>query len=396
MADAIEIAPASPPQRVLLGPGPSEVPARVLAALAAPTIGHLDPAYLRIMDETRGMLQRVFRTENRLTLAVPGTGSAGMEACVANLVEPDDEVIVCVAGAFGARMADMAQRHGARVHVVDAPWGETVGASAVAAALAQRPRTKLVGIVHAETSTGAHQPIEEIAAAARAAGALLVVDAVTSLGGHELDVDGWGIDACYSGTQKCLSCPPGLAPVTFGARALEAMDRRSSKMRSWYLDMSLIRQYWSADRAYHHTAPVNMTYALHEALRAVLEEGLAARVARHRRNHLALRAGLEALGLGYIPTLSLASLNAVHVPTGVNDAAVRARLLGDFGIEIGGGLGPFKGKAWRIGLMGASSTRRNVTLVLGALETILVDAGFDLRRGAALAAAAASYATAAG
>jgi alanine-glyoxylate transaminase/serine-glyoxylate transaminase/serine-pyruvate transaminase len=220
----------------------------------------------------------------------------------------------------------------------------------------------------------------------------LLVDAVTSLGGHELDVDGWRIDACYSGTQKCLSCPPGLAPVTFSARALEAMDRRKTKPRSWYLDMSLIRNYWGADRAYHHTAPVNMTYALREALACVTEEGLDARVARHRRNHLALRAGLEAMGLAYVPRASLASLNAVHVPAGVDDARVRARLLEDFGIEIGGGLGPFKGKAWRIGLMGASSTRRNVTLVLAALETILAEAGFRLPRGAALEAAAARYA----
>jgi alanine-glyoxylate transaminase/serine-glyoxylate transaminase/serine-pyruvate transaminase len=381
-----------PPERVLLGPGPSTVPARVLAALAAPTLGHLDPAYLRIMDEVRSLLQQVFRTQNRLTLAVPGTGSAGMEACLANLIEPGDAAIICVAGAFGARMADVAERHGAAVRVVEAAWGETIDPQQVAAALTAAPRAKLVGIVHAETSTGAHQPLEEISRLAHAAGALLVVDAVTSLGGHELDVDGWRIDACYSGTQKCLSCPPGLAPVTFSAAALEAMDRRKTKPRSWYLDMSLIRNYWGADRAYHHTAPVNMTYALREALALVMEEGLEARVARHRRNHLALRAGLEAMGLSYVPRASLASLNAVHVPPGVDDARVRARLLEDFGIEIGGGLGPFKGKAWRIGLMGASSTRRNVTFVLAALETILADAGLRLPRGAALEAAAASYA----
>jgi alanine-glyoxylate transaminase / serine-glyoxylate transaminase / serine-pyruvate transaminase len=359
--------------RILLGPGPSEVPPRVLAALAAPTIGHLDPEYLQIMDETRGLLQRVFATENKLTLAVSGTGSAGMEACVANLTEAGDEAIVCVAGAFGARLADMADRHGATVHLVEVAWGQTVGADAVAAALKAHPRAKWVGIVHAETSTGAHQPLEEISRLVHGAGALFIVDAVTSLGGHELRVDAWGIDACYSGTQKCLSCPPGLAPVTFSPAALDAMDRRTTKVRSWYLDMSLIRNYWSADRVYHHTAPVNMTYALREALRAVLEEGLEARIARHRDNHLALRAGLEALGLAYIPTASLASLNAVHVPAGVDDARVRGRLLDEYGIEIGGGLGPFKGKAWRIGLMGASSTKRNVTLLLAALEAILGD-----------------------
>jgi alanine-glyoxylate transaminase/serine-glyoxylate transaminase/serine-pyruvate transaminase len=381
----------APLERVLLGPGPSEVPARVLAALAAPTLGHLDPEYLRIMDETRGLLQQVFATANQLTLAISGTGSAGMEACVANLIEPGDEAIVCVAGVFGARMADVAERYGATVHLVSAQWGETIAPAAVAAALAAHPRVKVVGIVHAETSTGAHQPLEEISQIVHAAGALFLVDAVTSLGGHELRVDDWRIDACYSGTQKCLSCPPGLAPVTFSAASLEAMDRRQTKCRSWYLDLSLIRNYWSADRAYHHTAPVNMTYALREALRAVLEEGLPARIARHRRNHLALRAGLEAMGLAYIPKASLASLNAVFIPAGVDDARVRARLLAEFGIEIGGGLGPFKGKAWRIGLMGASSTRRNVTLLLGALETLLREGGWRLSPGAALEAAAGSY-----
>ncbi|HVR60657.1 MAG TPA: alanine--glyoxylate aminotransferase family protein [Polyangia bacterium] len=387
--------PPTPSQRVLLGPGPSDVPARVLAALASPTLGHLDPEYLAIMDETRGLLQQVFATQNRLTLAVPGTGSAGMEACLANLLEPGDEAIVCVAGVFGARMADMAERQGATVHPINVAWGATVDPAAVEAALKSQPRSKLVAIVHAETSTGAHQPLEEISRVVHDAGALLVVDAVTSLAGHELRVDDWRIDACYSGTQKCLSCPPGLAPVTFGAAALEAMDRRKTKVRSWYLDMSLIRNYWSADRVYHHTAPVNMTYALREALRCVVEEGLPARIARHRRNHLALRAGLEALGLTYVPERSLATLNAVHIPTGVDDAQVRARLLGEYGIEIGGGLGPFKGKAWRIGLMGTSSTRRNVTLVLAALETILAGMGAAVARGAALDAAARTYDTSA-
>ena len=381
-----------PPRRILLGPGPSDVPARVLAALAAPTIGHLDPEYLRIMDETRVLLQQTFRTRNALTLAVSGTGSAGMEACVANLIEPGDEAIVGVAGVFGGRIAEMAERQGATVHVVEAPWGKTVDPGQIGAALRAHPRAKLVAVVHAETSTGAHQPLEEISALAHAAGALLLVDAVTSLGGEELRVDDWRIDACYSGTQKCLSCPPGLAPVTFSPAAVEAMDRRKTKVRSWYLDMSLIRNYWGADRAYHHTAPINMTYALREALLVLAEEGLDASVARHRRNHHALRAGLEAMGLGYIPERSLAPLNAVTVPGGVDDAKARARLLADFGIEIGGGLGPFKGKAWRIGLMGASSTRRNVTLALAALETVLDDAGAKVARGAALAAAEAAYA----
>lgn len=367
------------------------MPARVLAALASPTLGHLDPEYLAIMDETRGLLQQVFRTENRLTLAVPGTGSAGMEACLCNLLEPGDVAIICVAGAFGARMADMAERQGATVRLVNAAWGATIDPAAVEAALKTEPRAKLCGIVHAETSTGAHQPLEEISRLAHDAGALLVVDAVTSLGGHELAVDDWRIDACYSGTQKCLSCPPGLSPVTFSPAALEAMDRRKTKVRSWYLDMSLIRNYWSADRVYHHTAPVNMTYALREALRIVVEEGLPARIARHRTNHLALRAGLEALGLKYVPERSLCTLNAVHVPAGVDDAQVRSRLLNEYGIEIGGGLGPFKGKAWRIGLMGAASSRRNVTLLLGALESILGGMGAGVARGAALEAATRAY-----
>ncbi len=389
MAD--ELSPF-PSQRVLMGPGPSDVPARVLQALASPTLGHLDPEYLRIMDETRSLLQKIFRTQNRLTLAVPGTGSAGMEACVANLVEPGDEVLVCVTGAFGVRLKDMVERHGGTVQAIEVPWGKTIDPGQVQAALAARPKTKVVCIVHAETSTGAHQPLEEISSLVKGAGALLLVDAVTSLAGHDLRVDEWKIDACYSGTQKCLSCPPGLSPVTFSTAALEAMDRRKTKVRSWYLDMSLIRNYWDADRAYHHTAPVNMTYALREALRCVMEEGLEARIARHRRQHLALRAGIEAMGLSYIPERSLATLNAIHVPQGVEDARVRGRLLNEHGIEIGGGLGPFKGKAWRIGLMGSSSSRRNVTLVLAALESALAESGFKFPRGAALEAADRVYA----
>jgi alanine-glyoxylate transaminase / serine-glyoxylate transaminase / serine-pyruvate transaminase len=383
--------PLDPPHRILLGPGPSDVPSRVLLALAAPTIGHLDPEYLKVMDRTRELLRHVFHTKNELTLAMSGTGSSGMETCVVNLVEPGDEMIVCVNGAFGTRMADVAGRCGAVVHVVEAPWGETIEAEAIARALADHPKTKVVGIVHAETSTGAHQPLVEISKAVHAAGALLLVDAVTSLGGVPLDVDEWRIDACYSGTQKCLSCPPGLAPVTLSPAAFDVVRSRKRKVQSWYLDLSLIAQYWGESRVYHHTAPINMSYGLYEALRIVVEEGLEARQARHALNHRALRAGLEALGLRYIPRHSLPNLNAVHVPDGVDDAAVRRRLLADFGIEIGAGLGPFKGKAWRIGLMGHSSTVRNVTTFLGALETILGDLGAKVERGVALAAAGAVY-----
>jgi alanine-glyoxylate transaminase / serine-glyoxylate transaminase / serine-pyruvate transaminase len=378
-----------PPQRVLLGPGPSDVPARVLQALAAPTLGHLDPEYLKLMDETRQMLRTVFQTENEMTLAISGTGSAGMEAAAVNLIEPGDAAIVCVNGVFGGRMKDVFERCGARVHAIEAPWGETIPAERVAEALKAAPGAKVFGMVHAETSTGAHQPLEEISRLVHGAGALLLVDGVTSLGGLPLEVDAWDIDACYSGTQKCLSCPPGLSPLTFSPRALARMDARKAKVQSWYLDISMIRNYWGADRVYHHTAPVNMTYALREALALVLEEGLENRIARHRRNHLALRAGLEAIGLKFIPRESLTTLNAIHAPDGVDEATVRRRLLDEYGIEIGAGLGPFKGKALRIGLMGSGSSRRNVMLVLAALENIL-------NRTGAVAAAEAAYAAASG
>jgi len=384
--------PLDPPQRILLGPGPSDVPARVLQALAAPTIGHLDPEYLRIMDDMRELLKQVFRTRNELTVAMPGTGSSGMETCVVNLVEPGDEMVVCVNGVFGTRMADVAGRCGATVHVVEAPWGEIIEPDAIAKALAEHPKTRVVGIVHAETSTGAHQPLVEISRLVHEKGALLLVDAVTSLGGVELEVDDWRIDACYSGTQKCLSCPPGLAPVTLSPAAFDVVRARKAKVQSWYLDLSMIAQYWGESRVYHHTAPINMSYALYEALRIVVEEGLGARQARHLLNHRALRAGLEGMSLSYIPSHSLPNLNAIYVPDGADDATVRRRLLGEHGIEIGAGLGPFKGKAWRIGLMGSSSTRRNVTVVLAALETILGDLGVRLDRGAALAAAGEVYA----
>jgi alanine-glyoxylate transaminase/serine-glyoxylate transaminase/serine-pyruvate transaminase len=369
------------------------VPPRVLAAMAAPTIGHLDPEYLRVMDETRQMLREVFRTKNEFTLAVSGTGSAGMEAAVVNVIEPGDEMIVCVNGVFGTRMRDVAQRAGSTVHSIEAEWGHIIEPDAVRDALRQHPKTKVLGIVHAETSTGAHQPLEEISKLVHEAGALFLVDTVTSLGGVDVRIDDWKVDICYSGTQKCLSCPPGLAPMTFSPAALAAMDKRKTKVQSWYLDMSMLRQYWGEQRVYHHTAPINMTYGLREALRAVLEEGLESRIARHTLNHKALRAGLEAIGLKYVPRHSLTSLNAVSVPQGIDDAKVRKRLLEEYGIEIGAGLGPFKGKAWRIGLMGHSSTKRNVTLFLAALETILTSEGFSFPHGQALSAAGQVYAS---
>lgn len=382
----------NPTQRVLMGPGPSDVAPRVLRALAAPTLGHLDPEYLAIMDHTRQMLRQVFQTKNEMTMAISGTGSAGMEACVCNLVEPGDEMIVCVNGVFGGRMKDVAERYGASVIAVSAEWGRGIDPQQIADALAAHPRTKVVGIVHAETSTGEHQPLEEIARLVHQAGGLLLVDAVTSLGGIDVPVDRLEIDACYSGTQKCLGCPPGLAPVTFSPRALEAIDRRRTKVTSWYLDITMLRNYWGSDRVYHHTAPINMTYALREALQMVLEEGLANRIARHARNHRVLRAGLEAMGLTYIPEHSLTTLNAVNVPEGIDDAAVRKRLLNEYNIEIGAGLGPFKGKAWRVGLMGSSSCEANIWLLLSALETILHDCGAVLEPGAGIAAAGAALA----
>ncbi len=363
-----------PAERILLGPGPSPVPARVLRALGAPTLGHLDPQYLAIMDETCEMLRQVFQTKNALTFPVSGTGMAGMECIAVNLIEPGDEVIVCVNGVFGGRMKDVMERCGAIVHPIEIAWGEVFTLDQIAATLDRHTRTKLVGIVHAETSTGAHQPLAGLAELVHGRGAMLVVDAVTSLGGHELRVDDWGIDAIYSGTQKCLSCPPGLAPVSFGERALARMDARKTKPQSWYLDVSLLRKYYlggGGGRVYHHTAPINMTYALREALAIVLEEGLVNRIDRHERMYKRLRAGLEAMGLAYIPSHSLHTLNCITVPAGADDAGTRKRLLEEYGIEIGAGLGVMAGKAWRIGLMGHGSTVRNVDLVLTALREVL-------------------------
>jgi alanine-glyoxylate transaminase/serine-glyoxylate transaminase/serine-pyruvate transaminase len=364
-----------PDERILLGPGPSPVPQRVLRAMAAPTLGHLDPQYLTILDQTCQMLRQVFGTQNHLTFPVSGTGMAGMECLAVNLIEPGDEVLVCVNGVFGMRMKDVMERCGAIVHTTEVPWGEIVALDQIQRALGEHPKVKVVGIVHAETSTGAHQPLEGIADAVHATDALFMVDTVTSLGGHEVRMDHWGIDAIYSGTQKCLSCPPGLAPVSFGKRALVKMDARRSKVQSWYLDVSMLRKYYlsggGGGRLYHHTAPVNMTYGLHEALTIVLEEGLEARWERHAQMHRRLRSGLEALGLSYIPKHSLHTLNCVRIPEGADDAKVRTRLLEQYGIEIGAGLGVMAGRAWRIGLMGHGATVRNVDLVLSALREVL-------------------------
>jgi alanine-glyoxylate transaminase/serine-glyoxylate transaminase/serine-pyruvate transaminase len=357
-----------------------------------PLLGHLDPEFVGLMDETQSLLRYVFQTENRLTLAVSGTGSAGMEAVVVNLVEPGDRMLVCVNGVFGGRMVDVARRAGAEVTAIERPFGEVFDPEEVRAAV-RRVSPKLVGIVHAETSTGAWQPVEEIARIAHEAGALIALDTVTSLGGVPVEIDPWEIDAAYSGTQKCLSCPPGLAPVTFSPRAAEVIKNRKTKVQSWYLDMTMIQQYWGSDRFYHHTAPISMNYALREALALVVEEGLEARHARHARNARALKAGLAAMGIGLatVEGHQLPQLTCARIPEGVDDLAVRKRLLGDWGIEIGGGLGSLKGKAWRIGLMGHGSRQANVTLLLAALETCLRDLGHTFEPGASLAAAAAVY-----
>ena len=360
------------PNRILLGPGPSDVAPRVLLAMAQPTIGHLDPVFLQLMDEIRTGLQQVFRTRNEMTLALSGTGSAGMEAIFVNLVEPGDRVLISINGVFGGRMKDVASRCGAEVQTVDAPWGRIIDQDRMIDAIRSfKPR--VVAIVHAETSTGVHQPVDRIGKAAHDQGALFLLDCVTSLGGLPVEIDAWGVDAAYSGTQKCLSCPPGLSPATFSARAIERLAARKTKVQSWYLDINMLRQYWGQERFYHHTAPINMLYGLHEALAAVVEEGLEQRFARHRQMHELLRAGLKELGIDYVSQEGhhLPMLNAVRIPAGVDDAKTRRRLLDEFGIEIGGGLGDFKGKAWRIGLMGSSATQRNVTLLLAALARVM-------------------------
>ena len=375
------------PQRLLMGPGPSNVNARVLQAMALPTIGHLDPAFTVLMDETMELLRGVFGTRNMLTFPVSGTGSAGMEACFVNVLQPGDRVLVGVNGVFGERMCDVARRGGALVTRIEAPWGSALDPEAVRRA-AKEVRPRVMAFVHAETSTGVLQPVEGIAAAAREVEALLLMDCVTSLGGGAaVQVDEWGVDLAYSGTQKCLSCPPGLAPVTFGERALAALDARTTPVQSWYLDLSMIRRYWTGERFYHHTAPVNMLYGLRECLRLIAEEGLERRVERHRRHAEALWAGLEAMGMRlFVPReVRLPSLTTVWIPEGAEDVAVRQALLQEANLEIGGGLGVVKGKIWRIGLMGETSTPANVLNLLSWLERLFRRSG--VKTGSGLEAA---------
>lgn len=383
--------PFQPPSRTLMGPGPSDVPPRVLEALARPTIGHLDPAFVALMDEVKALLQFAFQTENRLTMPVSGPGTAGMESCVVNLVESGTKVVVCENGVFGGRLRQMVERAGGEVVRVEDDWGRAVSPEKVEAVLKANPDAQVLAFVHAETSTGARSDAEALCALAREHGVLTIVDTVTSLGGIPVRVDDWGIDAVFSGTQKCLSCVPGLSPISFSDRAVERVQRRQSPVQSWFMDVSLVVGYWGEGqkRAYHHTAPINAIYALHEALLILQEEGLEAAWARHAKMHEALKAGLEALGLAFVVPEAerLPQLNAVRIPEGVDDARVRARLLEEHGLEIGAGLGVLAGKVWRIGLMGYSARPENVRACLAALGAVLEAEGHAVDARAALDAA---------
>ena len=380
----------NPPVRTLMGPGPSDVHPRILGAMSRPTIGHLDPRFVGMMEETKQLLQYAFQTENPLTMPVSAPGSAGMETCFANLVEPGDKVIVCQNGVFGGRMKENVERTGGVPVMVEDEWGRAVDPAKVEAALDANPDARIVAFVHAETSTGACSDAKTLVDLARRHDCLTIVDTVTSLGGVPVLVDEWQIDAIYSGTQKCLSCTPGLAPVSFSERAIHKIQNRSRKVQSWFMDLNLVMGYWGggAQRAYHHTAPVNALYALHESLVMLHEEGLENAWQRHRKNHEVLKAGLEAMGLSLIVPADerLPQLNAVSIPDGVDDATVRRRLLEEYNLEIGAGLGALAGKVWRIGLMGHSSRAENILLCVGALEAVLSDMGAPINRGVALGA----------
>ena len=382
-------APLDPGRRILMGPGPSDMHPRVYQAMGAPLTGHLDPYFIGVMDDTKALLRYVFQTENDLTIPISATGSAGMETCICNLVEPGDEVLICVGGVFGDRMAQMVERHGGRLIRLEGDPGRPFTPGQVREALAGC-RPKLVGLVHAETSTGVLQPLEEIIRIVHEHDAIVLVDTVASLGGTPVKVDEWGIDVCYTGSQKCLSAPPGLAPVTLNERALAAVSARKTPVDSWYLDLSLINAYWGGDRVYHHTAPVSLIYALREALVLIHEEGLAKGHARHVLNYEAFKAGIDAMGLGFFvdEPHRAPTINPVLSPEGVDEASVRRRLLEDYGIELGGGLGALKGKVWRVGLMGQSSQMDHVILCLGALEQILRAEGHEVAESGVAAASA--------
>ena len=359
--------------RILLGPGPSMVSPRVLRAMATPLLGHLDPQFLQIMEDEQQLLRQVFQTKNEMTLAIPGTGSAGMEAALCNFIEPGDPVLVAAIGYFGERLAEVAARYGAQIDKIERPWGQVFEPQDVIAAL-EKKNYKLLAMVHAETSTGALQPgIAEIAAAAHRKGTLFVLDTVTSLGGIPVEIDAWDVDVAYSGTQKCLSAPPGLAPITVSERARQVLSQRKTPVGNWYLDLTGLEKYWGPKHAYHHTAAINLHYALREALRLAVEEGLEARFQRHRENAQILWQGLEDIDLPLLVPEQhrLTTLSTPQIPPSVDDAAVRRRLLEEYNLEISGGFGQLQGKVWRIGLMGFSSRRENVTLLLAALEQVL-------------------------
>ncbi|GAB1046020.1 MAG: alanine--glyoxylate aminotransferase family protein [Shewanella algae] len=375
MFAAPSVSAFNPPRRILMGPGPSDVYPQVLAAQSRPTVGHLDPLFVAMMDELKSLIQYAFQTRNEMTIAVSAPGSAGMETCFVNLVEPGEKVIVCRNGVFGDRMRQNVERIGADAVMLDFEWGTAVDPEVVEAALKAHPDAAFLAFVHAETSTGALSDAKTLCALAREHGCLSIVDAVTSLGGVELRVDDWGIDAIYSGSQKCLSCVPGLSPVSFSPAAVAKLKARKSPVQSWFLDQSLVMGYWSGDgkRSYHHTAPVNALYSLHEALRLLAEEGLENAWQRHRDMHLLLRQGLGSMGLEFVVAEQsrLPQLNAVYIPQGVDDGAVRKQLLDNYNLEIGAGLGALAGKAWRIGLMGYGARRENVALCLRALAEVL-------------------------
>ena len=384
-----QVAGFNMPQRVLLGAGPSSVHPRVLQAMTLPVVGHLDPAFFEVMDDVCSMLREVYHTSNLMTVPISSTGTGAMETACVNIIERGDVMVVCRNGYFGVRLADIAERCGAEVHFVDSPWGKPVDPDGLAKELAKHTKVKAVGIVHAETSTGVLTPLKDIIDLVHKHDAIAIVDAVTSLGGHEVRMDDWGIDVCYSATQKCLGAPPGLAPISLGPRALEVINNRKTKVESFYFSLQDLESYWSERRAYHHTAPISMTYALREALIMMKEEGLENRLNRHARVAAALRSGLEAMGLGLLgdPQYRLNPLTAAVVPDGIDDGVVRGKLLSDYNIEIGGGLGELRGEVWRIGLMGDSARETNVFAVLSALEIILSGQGYEVAYGASLAAA---------
>ncbi len=375
LISAPAIASFQPPKRTLMGPGPSDVPQRILDAMARPTIGHLDPAFTDMMEQLKSLLRYAFQTQNKLTFPVSGPGSVGMETCFVNLVEPGDKVIVCINGVFGGRMLENVKRCGGAPVVVNDDWGAPVDPNKVADAFAANPDARILAFVHAETSTGAQSDAASLAQIARRHGALAIMDCVTSLGGTPVLLDEWGIDAAYSGSQKCLSCTPGLSPVSFSEQALDKIRQRKTPVQSWFMDLNLVLGYWSGEgkRTYHHTAPINPLYGLHEALVMLAEEGLEASWARHRAQHEALKAGLEGMDIRFVveENARLPQLNAIHIPDGVDDAAARTRLLQEFNLEIGAGLGALAGKVWRIGLMGYSARKDNVDYCLAAVKSVI-------------------------